>query len=256
MIDIANQYYEKLSDVSRDRGYYDRVMDITENEKLRIMSKILKEEEYALTRENILKEIIDMKRFRECLVGAIRILQVPSTLGVEGSYKTDYMWATVVAPSGMWDPELDAELKATLSGYLATSAARSVHVAHIEAEDPWTIRLLLIAAKASTKDLDLYLEMKVLYEQAAHSDKILAHSLLLEQGILATETPIEVSPQPLAAKTFGAPTGPACPKCNEPSTYLVKEWYVTPKSGKGPRLHVAMYLCNKCNHKFRSTRKA
>jgi len=165
------------------------------------------------------------------------------------------MWATVVAPSGIWDHELDAELKATLSGYLAASAARSVHVAHIEAEDPWTIRLLLVAAKASKNDLDLYLEMKSLYDQSSYSDKILAHSLLLEQGILAAETPIQAPPQPLATKTFGAPSGPPCPKCNGPNTYLVKEWDVTPKSGKGPTLHVTLYNCRECNSKFRSATK-
>lgn len=246
MVDIANQYYEKLSEVIRDRGYYDRVVDITDAEKLRIMSKILQEEEYALTRENILKEIIDLKRFRECLVGAVRILQVPSTLGVESSYKTDYMWATVVAPSGIWDHELDAELKATLSGYLSTSAARSVHIAHVESEDPWTIRLLLIAAKASKNDLDLYLEMKALYDQAAHSDRVLAHSFLLEQGILVAETPIQV---------FMQPAGPPCPKCNGSKTTIVKEWDVIPKSGKGPSLHVTLCSCSDCNSKFRVAKK-
>jgi len=255
MIDIADKYYAQLSEVSRDRGYYDRVVDITDNEKLRIMSKILQEEEYALTRENILKEIIDLKRFRECIVGAVRILQVPSTLGVEGSYKTDYMWATVVAPTGIWDHELDAELKATLSGYLATSAARSVHVAHVQSEDPWTIRLLLISSKASKKDLDLYMDMKSLYDQASQSDKILAHSLLLEQGILAAENPILVPPAPLVSKTVNTSTNAQCPRCNGTNTSLTKEWDVVPESGRGPALHVALYNCHDCNHSFRVTTK-
>ncbi|MEM3737297.1 MAG: tubulin-like doman-containing protein [Candidatus Bathyarchaeia archaeon] len=255
IVDIDNQYYEKLSEVSRDRGYYDRVMDITEGEKLRIMSKILQEEEYALTRENILKEIIDLKRFRECLIGAIRVLQVPSSIGVESSYKSDYMWVTVVAPEGIWDPELDAELKATLAGYLSTGAARSIHVSHVEAEDPWTIRILLVAGKASKKDLDLYLEMKSLYEQASYSDKILAHSLLLEHGILAAEAPVYIPQQRLASKPVGTPSISVCPNCKSTNTSMLKEWNMSTKSGKGLPLHVALYNCSECNKKFRVVTK-
>ncbi|MEM2338840.1 MAG: tubulin-like doman-containing protein [Nitrososphaerales archaeon] len=183
---LADEYYEKLSGISKDRGYYDRVAEITEEERLRIMQKILSEEEASLTRETILNEIIDKRHLKEYLVGTLRILRLPSALGLTNEFRTEYMWVTVVAPRGIWDQDLASELKTTLSGYILGDASRCITIREIGSKDPWTIRFLIIASKARMEELEVYNEMRSLYERASRTDRILSHSFLLEQGILAS----------------------------------------------------------------------
>ncbi len=62
---LENSYYEKLNTTMKDKGYYDRVAELTENEQLKIMQKILLEDEASLTQENMLNEIIDRKHLKE-----------------------------------------------------------------------------------------------------------------------------------------------------------------------------------------------
>jgi len=240
-------YYNKLSGITRERGYYDHVVDMTEDERLRIMKKILREEDIS-KREHILNEIVDIRRFREYLTGTIRVLQIPGTIGVETSYRTNFMWATVISPKDIWSQDLDAELKATLSSFLVGGTTRNVHIAHVESTDPWTIRVLLVASKAAKEDLDVYAEMKTLYDQSSKSDKLLAHSFLLEQGILVSEA--------MAEKQFGKGVQVKCPSCGVEVTLIpIKEWYVAPKTkGRGPRLHITLY--EHCGKKFRVAKKA
>jgi|GEM_PF-243257 len=240
-----NVYYDKLSGITRERGYYDHVVDMTEDERLRIMKKVLREEDIS-KREHILNEIVDIRRFREYLTGTIRVLQIPGTIGVESTYRTNFIWATVIAPKDIWNQDLDAELKATLSSFLVGGTTRNVHVAHVESADPWTIRVLLIASKAAKEDLDVYAEMRALYEQSSKSDKLLAHSLLLEQGILVSEA--------MAGKKLVA-TPVICPVCKaEVNLVPIKEWDMAPKKkGRGPKLHVELY--EHCGKKFRVTKK-
>ena len=186
MIDLDSQYYSTLNETTEDRGYYDRVAEITEPEKLRIMQKILGEEEEQLSRENILKDIIDKQRFREYLVGVIRSFQIPSTIAVTSKYKTDYIWVTISTPKGVWDQDMDAEIKAALSGYTSGDASKCITLTHIESDDAWTIRFLVLAARAKHEDLDMLTEMNNLYEQSSESDRLLSHSFLLEHGVVAT----------------------------------------------------------------------
>lgn len=246
--EATNLHYNKMSEITKDRGYYDRVAELTEEERLRIMEKILMEEEDRLTRENILNEIVDIKRFRDYLTGVIRVLQIPGTLDVESSYRTNFIWISVSSPKGVWNQDLDAEIKATLSSYLVGSAARVIHVSHLESEDPWTIRILLIASKAAISDLEIYSEMKSLYDISTESDKLLAHSFLLEHGILAAEYKTGRQSQP------GLFDLVKCPKCDEEVNLRpLKEWNVAPKTGRGPRLHVKLY--EHCGSRFRVTKK-
>ncbi|MFQ5761499.1 MAG: tubulin-like doman-containing protein [Candidatus Bathyarchaeia archaeon] len=245
---ITSLHYDKLSDITRDRGYYDRIADMTEDERLRITEKILMEEEDTLTRENILNEIVDIKRFRDYLTGAVRVLQIPGTLGVENTYRTNFIWISVLSPKGIWTQDLDAELKATLSSYLTGSASRGIHIAHIESEDPWTIRILVVASRAELRDLDVYAEMKSIYDHGSESDRLLSHSLLLEQGILVSEFKAQRQVYP------GLFDLVKCPACGaEANLRPVREWIVTPKKTPGPRLRVKLY--DHCGKRFRITSK-
>ena len=180
--EMQNSYYDRLNDISRDRGYYNRVGEVTVEERSKIMSRILRDQESTLTRETIINEIIDRRRFKEYLSGVMRILRLPSSLGVKASYRTDYIWVTVVAPRGVWDQDLELELKTTLSGYISGDASRCISIREIDSSDPWTLRFLIVASKAKLQDLESYAEMKSLYDGSSPTDRKLASSFLLEQG--------------------------------------------------------------------------
>tara|TARA_B100000315_G_scaffold260579_1_gene323114 strand:+ start:906 stop:3617 length:2712 start_codon:yes stop_codon:yes gene_type:complete len=204
VVSLHHEYQDQFSNISRDRGYYDRVADITEDERLKIMQRILGEEEQSLTRENILAEIIDHEHLKEYLIGTMRIMRLPSSLGLTTEFRTDYIWITVTSPRGVWTSDLASELKTTLSGYIDGEASRAITIREVDSKDPWTIRFLVIAGKSRLEDLDVYAEMKDLYDQSSKGDRTLAHSFLLEQGVtplrdlpdnLSKSSPEEASPE-------------------------------------------------------------
>jgi hypothetical protein len=47
----------------------------------------------------------------------------------------------------------------------------------------------------------------------------------------------------------------ACPRCKSEDYDIGKSWDVIPKSGKGRAMHVTMYSCKICGHKFRKAAK-
>ena len=103
------------------------------------------------------------------------------------SYKTDYIWVTVSAPKGVWDQDMDAELKSALSGYTSGDASKCITLTQLESDDPWTIRFMIIAAKAKAEHLASFKEMNSQYKGSSLSEKLLSHSLLLEHGIHVTK---------------------------------------------------------------------
>ncbi len=184
---LSSLYYERMNEVMRDRGYYDKVAELTETEQMKIMQRILMEDEASLTNENILKEIIDRKHLRDYLVSALGIFRIPATVGLTPEYRTDYLWVTVVSPRGIWDRDLDSDVKTILSGYVRQDASKTIYVREVDSDDPWTMRFLIIAAKARPQMLEAYKEMKSIYEQTLPSERILSHSFLLEQGVHVME---------------------------------------------------------------------
>jgi len=185
--EMSNVYYDRLNQVMKDRGYYDKVAELTESEQLKIMQRILSEEEASLTNENILKEIIDKKHLRDYLVSALGVFRIPATLGLTAEYRTDYLWVTVVSPRGIWDKDLDSDVKTILSGYIKQDASKTIYIREVDSDDPWTLRFLIIAAKAKVTMLEAYKEMRSIYEQSIPSERVLSHSFLLEQGVHAVE---------------------------------------------------------------------
>ena len=180
---LQNSYYEKMNESMKDRGYYDRVAELTEGEQLKIMQRILLEDEASLTQENMLNEIIDRKHLKEYLSGALGIFRIPATLGLTQKYRTDYLWFTVVSPRGLWDSDLDSEAKTMLSGYVSHDASKSIYIREVESTDPWTMRFLIIAAKGTINNLETFKEMDILYKGTTQGEKLLSHSYLLEQGV-------------------------------------------------------------------------
>jgi hypothetical protein len=189
-IELTGRYQKKQTELVRDRGFYDRTGELTEHERLKIMQRILKGDETALSRESILKEILDWDHLRRYLVSVINMFRLPDTLGLTGDYRSDFLWFTAVAPPGIWNKELEQDVTAALSGYVKEDVSRTVYIRQIESDDPWRVRFLLIAAKATAKQLGTYRDMKQAYEAATPGERLMAHSFLLEYGIqLNNENP-------------------------------------------------------------------
>ena len=184
--EISNRHYEKMNEMVKDKGFYDRTAELTEDVQLKLMQRILMEDEASLSNENILKEIIDKDHLKEYLSSVLGIFRVPGVMGLTSKYKTDYIWFAVVSPRGIWDHDLTADVRATLSGYVKEDASRSIAIREIDSTDPWTVRFMVISAKAEPQLLECYSEMKQIYEHSTTEERTLAHSFLLEHGIQAS----------------------------------------------------------------------
>jgi hypothetical protein len=182
-IALTNGYQEKQTDLVKDRGFYDRTGELTEHERLKIMQRILKGDESALSRENILREILDWDHLRRYLVSVVNMFRLPDTLGLTGDYRSDFLWFTAVVPPGIWNKDLEQDVTTALSGYVKEDVSRTVYIRQVESDDPWRVRFLLIAAKATPRQLGPYRDMKQSYEAATPGERLMAHSFLLEYGV-------------------------------------------------------------------------
>lgn len=200
VLDLTNRYYEKQNELRKDRGFYDRTGELTEDEQLKIMRLILKGEQSALSQENILDQIVDKEHLRRYLVSVLNVFRLPDTLGLTSDYRTDFLWFTVVAPPGIWNKELEHDVTTALSGYVKGDVSRTIYIRQIESDDPWKVRFMVVAAKALPKWLNYYQDMKQLYWGSSTGEKQMAHSFLLEHGVL-----IEEEDSAAIARMFGAP---------------------------------------------------
>ncbi len=180
--ELSNLHYEKMNEMMRDKGFYDRTAELTEDVQLRLLQRILMEDEASLSSDNILREIIDRDNLKEYLSSVLGIFRVPGVMGLTSEYKTDYIWFAVVSPRGIWDHDLSADVRATLSGYVKEDASRSIAIREIDSTDPWTVRFMAIAAKAVPQYLECFSEMKHIYNHATAEERTLAQSFLLEHG--------------------------------------------------------------------------
>jgi len=183
IIKAANEYQEKKSYLNADRGFYERTGELTESEQLKIMQRILRGDERALSRENILNEIVDRAHLNRFLASVLNLFRLPDTMGLNREYRTDFLWLTIVAPTGIWNDELEKDVTTALSGYVKEDVSRTLYVRQIESDDPWKVRFLLVAAKAQPTWLNFYQDMKHHYDSRTSMEKQLSHSFLLEYGI-------------------------------------------------------------------------
>jgi transcription termination factor NusB len=182
-IELTNRYHDQQTELVKDRGFYDRTGELTEHERLKIMQRILKGDETALSHENILKEILDWDHLRRYLVSVVNMFRLPDTLGLTGDYRSDFLWFTAVAPPGIWNKDLEQDVTTALSGYVREDVSRTIYVRQVESDDPWKVRFLLIAAKATPKQLSPYRDMRQSYDAATPGERMMAHSFLLEYGV-------------------------------------------------------------------------
>ena len=200
IVSKTNELNTKISMITRTGNYYERVVELSEIEQIKIMSKILNEEELSLKGEGILKEIVDKDRFRDIVKSYIRIFGLPNYAGLTDSYRSDLIWATVSIPQGLWDHELQGILSSTLNVYSSVEGSKSISIRQIPQVDPWTITFLIILAKANIEQIEKFNSMKNDADGIRKSEKVMFRSFMLEHGYidvneLVSKLNMEVKPE-------------------------------------------------------------
>jgi hypothetical protein len=169
-----------MSEITKTAKFYERVVELSEAEQMRIMEKILKEEEASLRGDEILNEIIDRDRFRATIERLIRILSIPTQVGLVNTFRTDLIWVTVSIPEKLWDQDLQMKLVNILAPNLKIEASKGITVRQIPQVDPWTISILVIVAKAKIEDLEMFHAMKRDASETRKAERPLFRSYLIE----------------------------------------------------------------------------
>jgi len=185
IVDITNEYNKAIADILAPKVYYEKSADLTEAEQLRIIFKILNEQEETLTREVVAKEILDIDHYKDYIRSIIRSFKTPTIMGYKASYKTDYLWVTVVSPPNMWTEDMSQEIYTALAGYVTSEVSRSITVRVIESRDAWTTRVLVLAGRGKPEDMEAYDEMQLLYNKSSDFERHLSRSFLIEHGVAA-----------------------------------------------------------------------
>ena len=191
IVNKFNELNSMMSKITFTSSYYERVVELSEAEQIKIMEKILKEEENTLKGEGILKEIIDRDRFRELVRGHLRIFSVSNYAGLVDKYRSDLIWATVSMPSNLWDHELQGSLANTLNVYSSVEGSKSISIKQIPQVDPWTITFLIILAKARISDIERFSSMKNDSVSVRKGERSMFRSYLIEQGVQDLEKEID-----------------------------------------------------------------
>jgi len=189
----TNELNSMLSQITTTNNYYERVVELSEVEQIKIMDKILKEEESNLKGEGILKDIVDRDRFRDIVRSYVRIFSVANYAGLSDQYRTDLIWTTVSIPGGLWDQQLQGMLSNTLNVFSSVEASKSISIRQINQIDPWTITFLVIFAKAKMEDIEKFSSMKSDAGSIRKSERVLFRSLLVEHGIHDVSEIIKIS---------------------------------------------------------------
>lgn len=187
IVELSKEYENKLAYIAKPRKYFERTTELTEDEQIKIIFKILAEQEDSLTNETIIKEIIDMNHFRDYMKSVIRVFKTPSLFGYKPTYRTDYIWVTVETPRGLWNEDLTQELFTSLAGYVTSEVSRTITVRVIDSRDPWVSRILVVGGRGKPEDLESFDEMQLLYSKASNFEKNFARSYLLEHGVSAIQ---------------------------------------------------------------------
>jgi hypothetical protein len=154
---------------------------------MKVIFKILTEQEDSLSRKVIARDILDKEHFKDYMKSTIRIFKTPSIMGFKPSYKTDYIWVTVTAPEGLWTEDLTQEVYTALAGYVTSEVSRTITVRVTDTRDPWITRILVVGGRGKPQDLEVYDEMQLLYNKSNDFERHLSRSYLLEHGVSAVK---------------------------------------------------------------------
>jgi hypothetical protein len=187
IVDLYTDYEERLRKIIEPKKYFERSTELTESEQMRIIFKILMEQEETLTRDSVLREIVDIDHYKDYLRSLIRVFKTPSVMGYKPIYKSDYIWVTVQAPPSLWSEDLNQELYTSLAGYVTSEVSRTITVRLIEARDPWVTRILVVGGRGKPEDMEAYDEMQLLYSKSSDFERHLSRSMLIEHGVAAKQ---------------------------------------------------------------------
>jgi hypothetical protein len=193
IVDLHHEYNSKIAEIVSPKPYFEKSADLTEREQLKIIFKILTEQEDTLTREVIFKQILDMDHFKDYMKSVIRAFKTPSVMGFKPTYKTDYIWVTISTPPNMWSEDLSQEIYTALAGYVTSEVSRTITVRVIESRDAWTTRVMVVGGRGKPEDMESYDEMQLLYSKSSDFERYLSRSYLLEHGVHATDIIKELS---------------------------------------------------------------
>jgi hypothetical protein len=187
IVDLHKEYNAKIAEIVSPKPYFEKSTDLTEREQLKIIFKILTEQEDTLTREVIFKQILDMDHFRDYMKSIVRAFKTPSIMGFKPTYKTDYLWVTISTPPNMWTEDMSQEVYTALAGYVTSEVSRTITVRVIESRDAWTTRVMVVAGRGKPADMESWDEMQLLYSKSSDFERYLSRSYLLEHGVHATQ---------------------------------------------------------------------
>ena len=193
IVDLNKEYEERIAEIVQPKKYFERSTELTESEKLKIIFKILTEQEETLTKDIIYREILDKEHYKDFMKSIIRVFKTPSVMGYKPIYKSDYIWVTVTAPPKLWSEDLTQEVYTALAGYVTSEVSRTITVRVIEAQDPWTTRLLVVGGRGKAEHLEAFDEMQLLYSKSSDFERGLSRSYLLEHGTSATKVIEEIN---------------------------------------------------------------
>jgi hypothetical protein len=186
IVDLHHEYNAKIAEIGSQKPYFEKSADLTEREQLKIIFKILTEQEDTLTREVIFKQILDMDHFKDYMKSVIRAFKTPSIMGFKPTYKTDYIWVTISTPPNMWSEDLSQEVYTALAGYVTSEVSRTITVRVIESRDAWTTRVMVVGGRGRPEDMESFDEMQLLFSKSSDFERHLSRSFLLEHGVHAS----------------------------------------------------------------------
>ena len=192
IVDLHVEFEEKMIELRKPKSYYEKSAELTEKEQVKIIFKILMEKEDTLTKDEIIDEILDMEHYKDYMKSLIRVFKTPSIMGFKPTYKSDYIWVTVEAPTKLWSEDLNQELYTALAGYVTSEVSRTVTVRVVEARDEWVTRVLVVGGRGKAEHLEAFDEMQLLYSKSNNFERNLSRSYLLEHGISAVEVIDEI----------------------------------------------------------------
>jgi len=186
IVDLHSEYKAKIAEIVAPKRYFEKSADLTQREQLKIIFKILTEQEENLTSEIIYKDILDIDHFKDYMKSVVRAFKTPSIMGFKPTYKTDYLWVTISTPPKMWTEDMSQEIYTALAGYVTSEVSRTITVRVIESRDAWTTRIMVVAGRGKPEDMEAYDEMQLLYSKSSDFERYLSRSYLLEHGVHAT----------------------------------------------------------------------
>ena len=187
IVDLYIEYDERIAEIRRPRGYYEKSAELTEKEQIKIIFKILTEQEDTLTEKKIIKDIMDMQHYTDYVKSLIRVFKTPSVMGFKPTYKSDYIWVTVEAPPKLWSEELSQDLYTALAAYVTSEVSRTITVRVIESREPWITKVLVVGGRGRPEHLEAFDEMQLLYSKSNDFERHLSRSYLLENGVSAVQ---------------------------------------------------------------------